>query len=99
MEKKKLVLTFLGGVEENVGTRSMKIEVPTDIRKMTQLIRYLYEEILKENPGREALLCDDMTVKPGILVLHNNRDINLFDVSFLISKQVLMYYFLASCRR
>ena len=79
-QMKKVTLSFMGGVEEAFGNRSMEVEIPVDIRKMTQFIRYLYEETLKDNPGRDEILIDESTVKPGILVLHNNRDINLFMV-------------------
>uniref|UniRef100_A0AC34R0B7 Ubiquitin-related modifier 1 n=2 Tax=Panagrolaimus sp. JU765 TaxID=591449 RepID=A0AC34R0B7_9BILA len=79
LEKKKLTLSFLGGVEESFGTRSMEVEVPGEIKKMTQFIQYLFNVILKDSPGKDELLVDENTVKPGILVLHNNRDINLFE--------------------
>ena len=82
---KKINLSFFGGVEEITGCRKMQVTVNNDIRKITQFIKYMYDEVLKDNPKREELLIDDKSVRPGILVLHNNRDINLFTVrSFLL---------------
>uniref|UniRef100_A0AC34FEV2 Ubiquitin-related modifier 1 n=1 Tax=Panagrolaimus sp. ES5 TaxID=591445 RepID=A0AC34FEV2_9BILA len=75
---KNITVSFFGGVEEIMGCRKMKAEIKTDIRKITQFIKYMHDEVLKDNPKRDDLLIDDKTVRPGILVLHNNRDINLF---------------------
>ncbi|KAE9550733.1 hypothetical protein FO519_006055 [Halicephalobus sp. NKZ332] len=77
-QTKKVTLHFMSGVEEFFGERSRNIDVPAEVKKMTQFIRYLYNETFKDNPGRDEILIDEDTVKPGILVLHNNRDINLF---------------------
>lgn len=91
---KKINLNFFGGVEEITGCRKMQITVSGDIRKITQFIKYMYDEVLKDNPKREELLIDDKTVRPGILVLHNNRDINLFTVSLVFEMQsVLLIFF------
>uniref|UniRef100_A0A914QYZ8 Ubiquitin-related modifier 1 n=2 Tax=Panagrolaimus TaxID=55784 RepID=A0A914QYZ8_9BILA len=75
---KKITVNFFGGVEEITGCRKMKTEIKPDIQKITQFIKYMHDEVLKDNPKRDDLLIDDKTVRPGILVLHNNRDINLF---------------------
>ena len=98
---KKIKLNFLGGVEEVVGCRDMEITINRDIRKITQFIKYMYDEVLKDNPKREELLLDDKTVKPGILLLHNNRDINLFEVSLSFSTLINLSscHVLASRRR
>uniref|UniRef100_A0A7E4W9X1 Ubiquitin-related modifier 1 n=1 Tax=Panagrellus redivivus TaxID=6233 RepID=A0A7E4W9X1_PANRE len=77
---KKIKISFFGGIEEMFdGKRELDVEIPANIMKIKQFLRHMYNVILKDHRRREELLEDEDNVKPGILVLHNNRDINLFE--------------------
>ncbi|OAF70803.1 hypothetical protein A3Q56_01450 [Intoshia linei] len=62
---------FLGGVKDH------DVEISSEIRNMRQLIKWIRDDLIQDKFKTLFMLTDDL--RPGILVLINDSDWEIFD--------------------